>query len=130
MQLLDFYNRQTYHFFQWLMRSGLIDLQGMVERALADAQTDEWLPTQQTTSEIACRLLAERLEDAAFVLARERFEFGVLEPGDDAFVEQETHGYESADALFVPLMHDALEHVMYPVVARAVLMCQGKWESA
>jgi hypothetical protein len=128
MQFFDFYNRQTFHFFQWLTRSGLLDVQAMVDKALADAERDEWFPAKETTSEVACRLLAEQIEEVTQELARRTFDFGLLEPGDDAFVEQEPHGYTSAEALFVPLVHDALESIMFPVVAQALLTRQGKWE--
>ena len=128
MQFFDFHNRQTFHFFQWLTRSGLFDVQGMVERALTDAEKDEWFPTTEATCEVACRLLAEQIEEATHELARQTFDFGVLEPGDDAFVERKSQDYASGDALFVPLLHDAMERIMYPVVAQALLVRQGKWE--
>jgi hypothetical protein len=126
MQFFDFYNRQTWHVFQWVTRSGLVDVPALVKQALGNVGQDEWFKMGEDTYRIARDKLAEQLRVVVVNVADEQFGIDV-DADYDAIQEQDAAGYTGADALLMPLLCNALGEVVYEAVAEAILRQQSKW---
>lgn len=138
---ITFTNKQTGHFFRWVMYSGKVPVNAVIDRAweiirenddyiakgealLAEVDVNEWLCEEMAP------LLKEILENAAgaFCDSPEHVLFyGVEEDGMEEYLTPETMTNARIDQLVIPILIEALRGIDVSAVAKAILMTTGRW---
>jgi hypothetical protein len=116
VQFFNFGNDQTYHFFQWVSRSGMIDPKELISKAMEQVEDDDWFKMGSDVSTVArdklADLLEELLEEVTGMVSDE-WPIGAVGPSDEA--------------LTAPILQAALNQIDFHAVATALLISAGKW---
>jgi hypothetical protein len=141
MTFFNFWNPQTFHFFQWVMYSGKVPADSLIARAFEKIETGEddvadgkfWheagVDTYHCLRDELAGIVQDVLENAA-----ERF----FSPHDPLFCAGDEGGFEnfsepgelaglSEDFLFLPMLIQAMREIDHGAVAEAILRAKGKW---
>lgn len=131
MEFFNFWNAETFHFFQWLTKTDAASPQALIDRAIEkvdDPEPEErsGLETMLGNGCIAVRealsgLLSELLEDALFLLNGKPMDVCTILDCEDR------KGGLDINDLFEPLLKHAVANVDCDVVAEALLRRAGKW---
>ena len=142
VRFYNFWNAQTFHFFQWVMHSGMVPIDALIDRAWEMIETGEdncadgkaWFDMSGDASTCLCDelagLLKEVLENAGhdFFGLHKGFIFGGIEENGIAdSSEPEMMADADVTDLFAPILMEALRDIQFEKVAQAVLMAKGKW---
>jgi hypothetical protein len=118
VEFFNFGNDQTFHFFTWLCKSGLVDLQQLIRDALNDAdESPDALEREEGYSDLAVERLAYRLEDSL----NEQLINVIPDhlPPDGPYIAGEC---STLNDLWMPLLSHAVHSVDCYKVAEALLI--------
>jgi len=119
MEFYDFVNQQTYHFFTWVTKGGMVDVSDLVAKAMEQVEGNYGFQIGMDVSTTAKRELADLLEERLLEL---------LDVGDlqDALGVVGTVD-ASLDSLTGPLLALSVNQIYFDVTAEAILRQRGKW---
>jgi hypothetical protein len=128
MEFFNFTNEPSYHFFQWLIYSGQVDVDALLHKTLADVKASELVEIDLATSLLARENLRRQLAD--LFGQHQQVWYGKQGLDLDRYTVEAclvSNDYAEADALFVGLLEHAAASVSFGAVAEALLRRAGKW---
>jgi hypothetical protein len=126
-RFFNFWNAQTYHFYQWVAEGGSVNAGDLVRKAMDGVESHEGYEIGMDVSTVArdvlAGLLRELLENT---LADDDRGPGLHITSLDELPEIGAVG-DSAFLLWGPILADALSGIVFEAVAQALLIREGKW---
>ena len=130
MQFYNFGNDETFHFFQWVVHSGLVSSDDLIKQAYDQVEKNDWYERGMDISNLAHDELTKILDALLDKLADDWVEsIGVSLALPDSNVDDmaESEDYGSVDALFMPFIVKFVRSVCPSTVAKALLIRARKW---
>jgi hypothetical protein len=124
VQFFNFGNQQTFHYFDWLTRSGSVDTDQLIARAFEELAkntddqitlTEEAMGTSEALRDVLARQLRERLE-AILPLQADLWAGPWIGDVDG-----------SEESLWTVILYDAARDIDLHAVAQALLIRSGNW---
>ena len=125
-QFFNFTNSETYHFFQWLCHTDVVNVDELVSRAMNEVEGDEFYELGADVSSVARDKLVEILEELIVEIRSSCWTRHQLHL-EQGIGEGDSLSYEGYNALLGPMLCEALGHVSLIAAAKALLVRSGKW---
>jgi hypothetical protein len=127
MQSFNFWNAQTYHFYQWVAEGGSVNVGDLVRRALDGVEHDDLCDIGMDVSTCTRSVLAGLLQD----LLQETLVNDAQGPGLHVALLESIPEIGQVDdspfALWGPILAYALRDINFETVAQVLLLRDGKW---
>ena len=141
LEFFNFWNAQTFHFYQWVMHSGKVPVDALIDRAwemLEEEISEDRAAISRMDIDVSCHLceklvslLKEIMETAASEYFESHTDYWFCECEDNGIGQYsglEQMGDDQIEGLFLPILIEALSDIEFGVVAAAILIANGRWE--
>lgn len=128
VKFFNFENQETYHYFQWVVHSGLVDVDSLVARTFEKVGRPFCVETDLATAHLAKQELERLLHQELERQRKEwyqRHDFSLHRYSIAACAEN--NDFADPDALFVTLFQLATDNIRVDLAAEALLRHAGKW---
>jgi hypothetical protein len=134
---INFWNPRTCHLFQWIVHSGQVPVDSLLDRAWEELDPDnesrseakDWFEMGYETSGSLRDSLAPILRE--FIADKLQELTGAALPmeelGYESFTDPKQLLNSSVDRLFFPMLVEAIREIDFGIVAETILRVRGKW---
>jgi len=114
--------------FRWVTNSGQTDVDALIKKTYEKVEKNEWSKMDLDVSTVARDELADLFKEQLDQI-KDTWAGNHGWSLDDWSITDLDHGsyYKEPESLFLPILTNALDNIMFEVVAQAILIRAGKW---